>query len=45
MEFLSLTHPVERLLLIFTTLAFLGVIYWKAGEPPLPRPASFVQHL
>ena len=33
MDCLTLTHPVERFLLSLTVAAFLGVIYWKAGEP------------
>lgn len=37
MDFLTLTHPVERLLLALTALAFLMVIYWKAGEPTPSR--------
>jgi hypothetical protein len=37
MESLSLTHPVERYLLGLTVIAFLGIVYWKAGEPVPPR--------
>ena len=35
MESLPLTHPVERWLLGLTALAFLLIVYWKAGQPVL----------
>jgi hypothetical protein len=38
MDALSLTHPVERFLISLTLVAFLGVVYWKAGGPPLASP-------
>lgn len=40
MDAFSLPHPVERFLLSLTLMAFLGVVYWKAGGPPLKPPAS-----
>lgn len=45
MDSLHLTHPVERLLLVLTLTAFFCVLYWKAGEAPLPRLAPLVQAL
>lgn len=39
MESLSITHPIERLLLGLTLAAFLSIVTWKAGEAPLPPPA------
>lgn len=40
-----LAHPIERLLLAFTLTALMGIVYWKAGQAPLPRPAPLVQAL
>lgn len=45
MEPRCLPHPIERLLLAFTLAAFLGIVYWKAGEAPLPRPAALAHAL
>ena len=34
MDHLPLTHPLERRLLGFTLFAFLGILFWKAGQAP-----------
>ena len=45
MDSRCLPHPIERLLLALTLAAFLGIVYWKAGEAPLPHPAALVHAL
>lgn len=42
MDSLPLTHPVERLLLGLTLAAFVSVVCWKAGAPPISPPASTI---
>ncbi len=45
MDSRCLAHPIERLLIAFTLTALLGIVYWKAGQTPFPRPAPVVQAL
>lgn len=45
MDSRCLPHPIERLLLAFTLVALLGIVRWKAGEAPVPRPAPLVHAL
>ncbi len=45
MDSRCLARPIERLLPVFTLTAFMGIVYGKAGQVPLPRPAPLVQAL